>query len=675
MATTIKSSALDFNNIKSNLKDYLANKDEFRDYNFEASGLSNILDVLAYNTHLNALIANFALNESYLPTAQLRSSVVSLSEGIGYVPDTDTAAQAKVRLTFNSSAAGREETVSLPAYTKFTTSVDDTSYSFQTVQPFEAIDDGTGFYEFKTNDGSNRISIFEGSLRTKTFLVGEYQDNPVYVIPDTTIDADTVTVKVYASGVSSDFTQYQNISGATSISANSTIYILKESPNGYFDLSFGDGETFGIAPTTGSRIEISYLSVKGATANGASDFTPASQFSQGNISADLNVVTYVNSIGGDNKESIESIRKNAPFQYATQNRMVTAGDYSSLILQSYSTLIEDIASWGGEEAVNPEFGAVYISILFENGVTADTISTTKQAIRNLAAQLSIVSFNIRFIDPIETFIETDTFFQFNPKLTDLTLNAVQNNVNNIIAGYFTDNTGGFKQAFRRSNVLTEVDASSPAILSSRSNIRMQQRFTPTSPNLILVINSLLIAPAARSVLIGNRVESSFDTIVNNVVEGRYEDAANLMIQLDISNENFAYIVDTLKAVAVNKSVNLQFPVPIAIPDDNEYIITSNAFTYQGTTCLLRNKLSTNIIQIVASAGDDILVDNIGNFNAVDGIVTINNFNPTSISAGLNLIKLAAVPSNQSAIAPTRNEILNFDKDRSTTTAVTVSAIN
>ena len=125
MATTIKSSALDFNNIKSNLKDYLANKDEFKDYNFEASGLSNILDVLAYNTHLNALIANFALNESYLPTAQLRSSVVSLSEGIGYVPDTDTSSQAKVRLTLNSTAVAREQTIILPAYTKFTSSVDE----------------------------------------------------------------------------------------------------------------------------------------------------------------------------------------------------------------------------------------------------------------------------------------------------------------------------------------------------------------------------------------------------------------------------------------------------------------------------------------------------------------------------------------------------------------------
>ena len=143
MVTTIKSSALDFDNIKSNLKDYLANKDEFKDYNFEASGLSNILDVLAYNTHLNALIANFALNESYLPTAQLRSSMVSLAEGIGYVPDTKTAAQARVRLTLSSTAAGRKTKISLPAYTKFTTSVDDVTYTFQTIESYEAEDDGT----------------------------------------------------------------------------------------------------------------------------------------------------------------------------------------------------------------------------------------------------------------------------------------------------------------------------------------------------------------------------------------------------------------------------------------------------------------------------------------------------------------------------------------------------
>ena len=667
MVTTIKSSALDFNNIKSNLKDYLANRDEFKDYNFEASGLSNILDVLAYNTHLNALIANFALNESYLPTAQLRSSMVSLAEGVGYVPDTKTASQARVRLTLSSSAAGRSTSITLPAYTKFTTTVDDVTYTFQTVSSHVANDDGTGFYEFKTSDDSNRIPIYEGTLKTKTFLVGEYEDNPVYIIPDDTIDADTVTVKVYQSASSLESTTYQNITGVTTISANSTIYILKEAPNGYFELSFGDGETFGIAPSAGNKIEVQYLSTKGAEANGATTFTPVAQYSDGTITADVNVVTYVNSIGGDEKETIESIRKNAPFQYATQNRMVTAADYSSLILRNYSTLIQDIASWGGEEALKPEFGAVYVSIQFEDDVTASTIANTKQSIRTLADQLSIVSFNIRFVDPIETFVEMDTFFQFNPKLTDLTLPAIQDRVNTVITDYFAENTGGFTQAFRRSNVLSEVDDASAAILSSRANVRMQQRFIPTTPSLISVVNSLLTNPDTTS-------QAEFDKIVELVVDQRYRDAANFMINQDLTGENFTVVEEKLSSTKLRNNQQLQFPVSIAAPDDNEYIITSNEFVYQSQTCTLRNKLSSNIIQIVG-VGGAIIVDNIGNYNASSGVVTLNYFNPTSISAGLDRIKLAAVPSNQSAIAPTRNELLKFDPDRSITTAVTVSATN
>ena len=668
MATTIKSSALDFDNIKSNLKDYLANKDEFKDYNFEASGLSNILDVLAYNTHLNALIANFALNESYLPTAQLRSSIVSLAEGIGYVPDTKTSSQARVRLTLSSNAAGRNTDISLPAYTKFTGSVDDVTYTFQTVEGFSAEDDGTGFYEFKTSDGSNRIPIYEGTLKTKTFIVGEYEDNPVYVIPDSTIDADTVTVKVYPTAASNDFTTYQNIVNLTTISSNSTVYILKESPNGYFELSFGDGETFGIAPSAGNKIEVQYLSTKGDIANGARTFTPVTQFTDGVITSPINVVTYVNSIGGDTKESIESIRKNAPFQYATQNRMVTASDYSSLILRNYSTLIKDIASWGGEEAIKPEFGAVYVSILFEDYVTTETIASTKQNIRDLSEQLSIVSFNIRFIDPIETFIEMDTFFQFNPKLTDLTLNAVQDQVNNVITTYFTNNTGGFGQAFRRSNVLTDVDEASPAILSSRANVRMQQRFVPSAPTLIGVVNGLLLSPSTTP-------QASIDKIVDLVVSQRYQDAANFMILNGLTGENNTVVVNRLSSTKVQISQQLQFPVSIAAPDDDEYIITSNEFTFQSQTCVLRNKLSSNVIQIVGVAGSTVIVDNVGNFDAAQGIVTINYFNPTSISAGLDRIKLAVVPSNQSALAPERNELLNYDPDRSVTTAVTVSATN
>ena len=170
MATTIQSTALDFDNIKNNLKTYLANQTEFSDYNFEASGLSNILDVLAYNTHINGLIANFALNESYLNTAQLRSSAVSLAESIGYSPNTDTSAQALVRISFSTSTTPRDNIIALPAYTQFTSVVDEITYTFQNTETYYATDNGSGFYEFLTSDGSNLIPLREGTQKTKTFL-------------------------------------------------------------------------------------------------------------------------------------------------------------------------------------------------------------------------------------------------------------------------------------------------------------------------------------------------------------------------------------------------------------------------------------------------------------------------------------------------------------------------
>jgi len=666
MATTIQSSALDFNNIKNNLKTYLENKDEFADYNFEASGLSNILDVLAYNTHLNALIANFALNESYLSTAQLRSSVISLAESVGYIPDTKTSSQAKIRVFFNTSTVNRDTTIALPAYTKFTTSVDDVTYTFQTIETYYATDDGNGFYEFKTVDGSNQIPIYEGTLRTKTFLVGEYEDNPVYVIPDTNLDADTAKVNVFSSATSTTATSYQNIVNATTISAQSTIYILKETPNEYYELSFGDGETFGVAPSAGNRIEVTYLSASGEGANGAVTFSPSAQLSSGGVTETLSVTTYVNSLGGDTKESIESIRKNAPFQYAAQNRMVTAADYSSLILRNYSTLIKDIISWGGEDDLSPEFGAVFTSILFEDDVTDLTKDSTKSAIIELAKQLSIVSFNLRFTDPVTTYVEMEVFYQFNPKLTDLTRNAINTQVRDQISSYFDINTGNFNQSFRRSNMLAEIDELNSAILSSRAVVKMQRRFTPSSPNLIKVINDLSIVQLT---------DDQVNHIVELVTSQKFDAAANYMVNNSLTDQNFTATRTRLSETSVTNSQALRFPAAIAIPDDDTYTINSSQFTYDGKNCILRNKLSSNVIQIVTSAGDEVVLDNIGSYAASTGVVTINYFNPSSIAAGETQIKLSVLPANQSAITPTRNDLLVYDPDRTTVTAVTVSATN
>lgn len=674
MATTIKSSALDFNNIKNNLKTYLANKEEFKDYNFEASGLSNILDVLAYNTHLNALTANFALNESYLGTAQLRSSMVSLAEGIGYVPDTRTSSQALVRLFFNTSTTPRDTKITLPAYTSFTTSVDDVNYTFSTISDFIADDNGNGYYEFKTSDGSTSIPIFEGTRRTKTFIVGQYEDNPVYVIPDGNLDADTVTVKVYNSVTSTSSTTYQNIINATTITSTSTIYILKESPNGYFELSFGDGETFGVAPAAGTRIEVDYISTSGNAANGASAFSSNQVLTFGTtntFTSSLNVSTVSNSVGGDTKETIESIRKNAPFQYATQNRMVTAEDYTALILRKFSTFIDDIVSFGGEDAADPEFGAVFTSIKFKNDVSNDTQLAKKREIIGLASQLAITSFNLRFIDPITTTIEADVFFQFNPKLTDTTENQIVSSVQNVITNYFSLNTGKFKQSFRRSNLLSLIDDIDPAILSSRADIRMQNRFTPTAPSIATVVQNLTLNGSGVATISAANVA----IVVDLVTSERYKDATNHLISNSTTQStNYAGVLSALTAASSTSSQTLRYPVAISEPSNIDYIVTSNQFVYEGKTAFLRNKLSDTAIQIVAVAGEEIILDSVGSYNPTAGTASINYFNPTSIIGG-DEIKLAVVPANPSAISPTRNEILSHDPSRSLVKAVIVNAVN
>ena len=218
METTIKSTDLDFNSIKNNLKTFLAAKAEFEDYNFEASGLSNILDVLAYNTHYNALSANFALNESFLGTAQLRSSLVSLSEGIGYIPKSKTASRATLSFSINlSQVAERPTIVSLSPGVNFESSIDDVTYTFQTRETVEAADDGSGIYQFKTATGSTNIQVYEGRATTKTFIADAITQDSVYIIPDANMDIDTAIVRVYESPTSLDFVTYQNIKDSPQI--------------------------------------------------------------------------------------------------------------------------------------------------------------------------------------------------------------------------------------------------------------------------------------------------------------------------------------------------------------------------------------------------------------------------------------------------------------------------
>ena len=604
MATTIKSTSLDFDAIKNNLKTFLAEKEEFADYNFEASGLSNILDVLAYNTHYNGLTANFALNESFLGTAQLRSSIISLAEGIGYIPDSKTSSQAIIKMSVNlSGVSDRPANLQLSSGFKFNATVDETEYVFQTQENLTASDNGEGLYIFRDASGSDNIKVYEGTARVKTFLITKKEENAVYIIPDTSIDIDTAVVRVYESASSSVFATYTNILNATTINSNSTLYILKESPNGFYELSFGNGTTLGRAPSAGNKVTVSYLASSGSASDTAKIFEPQNQVQVAGTGYSVSVTTVSKSVGGGEKESLESIRKVAPFQYASQNRMVTAVDYSTLVLRNFSTLIKDIQSFGGEDALNPKFGTVFLSILFNSDVDAATVQVTKDSIVDLASQLSVASFNIEFEDPVKTFIETQTFFQFNPNLTTLSRNTIQDNVTNTIDAYFDNNTGKFSQSFRRSNLLTEVDDVSPAILSSRADIRVQRRFTPTLTSI--------------------------------------------------------------------QDHTLRYAVNIAETDDVNYVITSSAFTYKNKTCILRNKLKTNKLEVFNQDDREVIVDNVGSYS--NDTVSIVGLQIDNFVGAEGYIKVSAKPANESAVTPFRNDVLEHDKSRSFSRIVDVDA--
>lgn len=612
MATTINSTSLDFNNIKTSLKTYLQQQSEFEDYDFEGSALNNLLDVLAYNTHFNALTANLALNESFLSTAQLRSSVLSHAETLGYRPRSITSAQATVNISITvPSGDPAPSSVTLPSGTKFTSTIAGASYTFQTRDVFTATAEASGsntLYRFAKSTGLSsatdtaqntiyNLPIFEGTETTRNFIVGDTSDNQVYVIPDTSADIDTLKINVFDTLSGASFNSYTDINNAIRLLSTSRVFRVQETPNGFHELIFGTDT--GIIPTSGNRINVNYLRTAGANGNGGSTFTPSSQLSVGGTNQTLTVTTVANSSGGAARESIASIKTQAPLMFASQQRLVTANDYRTQILNKYSTTIQDVNAYGGEEATPAKYGVVYVALKFFDDISASTQETIKtDIIQDLTSALSILSVSTEFVTPTTTFLELDTVYNLNPALTSSTSSAIENNITNTINTFAIDNLKLFNKTFRRSNLLTSIDALDDAILNSRMTIRLQQRFTPT--------------------------------------------------------------------LATSKNYTLTFPVALAEADDVNHIIGSTALTVQGSTVTIKNKLNSTTLQLMTSSGT-VIVDNVGNYNPVTGIVDIQGLNPTAFNG--DEVKLFVTPANQSTVRPLLNYVLDIDATRSTVTTV------
>ena len=607
MATTIKASDLDFDNIKASLKSYLSAKDEFEDYDFEGSALSNLMDVLAYNTHLNGLVANFALNESFLPTAQLRTSLVNHSLSFGYIPRSKTASRASLSISVNlQSAAVKPDTVTLPAGTSFTAIVEGVEYTFRTLIDYIGYDTtGSGIYTFVDPLGTPTVTVLEGAISVKTFIAEPGTDRQVYVVPDQDLDLSTVAVQVYDDLNSDTFTSYFSANATSggqiisTIDENTALYLPLETYNGYWEFNFAIGGLTGNNPTEGQVIRVTYLKTNGKDANGASVFTPTfPNLTVNNVSYPLLITTTAKSAFGADKESTESIRVNAPLSYLAQNRLVAPSDYRGVIANGVPG-IKSINAWGGEDNIPAKYGKTMVSIVYEDTLTAAQSAATEQLIKtNLTDPLSVIGVEAEFVQPTFQYININTSFRYNVSATNLTLEGINAKIKNTVETYFANNTGKFNDVIRKSRLQSVVDGADPSVLGNDIDLTMTSRFSPLK-------NS-----------VGSFVRS-------------------------------AYTVNFLSTIAAPQMTAA------------ESVITSSRFVYNSKICTLRNApLHSTKIQII-DINSNVIVDNIGSYDPIKGTISLTGFLPESIVSGDSFISINAIPRDDSVFKPLRNTLITI----------------
>jgi len=453
---------LDFDGIKSNLKTYLKGQTEFTDYDFEGSGMSVLLDTLAYNTHYNAFMANMAANEMFLDTAVKRDSVTSHAKALGYTPTSTKAPVAYVDVTIQDANTAA---VTMPAGFAFNTTIASVNYQFvnttvRTLQPT------SGVYTY------SNIPIYEGTWVTTTYTVDIADADQKFILDNNNVDVSTLSVSVQTSAADTTLTTFTKANSLVEVKSTTNAYFVQETLEGEWQVYFGDG-VVGTALIDGNIVNLSYVVTNGTAANGAKSFTAASSISG---FSNITVATQTAAADGANPEGIDTIKYNAPFSYAAQNRTVTAADYKAIVPQLYSN-VKAIAVWGGEYNSPAVYGKVFISILPNTGTVLTT--STKASIVNLLQDYNVVSITPEVIDLETTKVVPTINFKYDANATTKTASALAALITTAVTNYSSTTLEKFETVFRYSKFTTLIDEVDPAILNNITNIKISKTFKPT----------------------------------------------------------------------------------------------------------------------------------------------------------------------------------------------------
>jgi hypothetical protein len=566
--SAITVTGLDFDTIRLNLRNFIAGKPDFTDFDFEDSAIGTLIDLLAYNTYYNAFYANMAANEAFLDTAQIYDNVVSRAKMLGYLPTSTRGPTANVRVSFTTPANSTFRTINIAKNTQFRATVNGISYTFVTPQSYPI-----------TANSSNRfngfIQITEGVPLTHRFLFSAA--NTAFVLPNANTDTSSITVSVTTAGNTLTYTQASDL---RTVNSTSRVFFIEPDRNKLYKISFGDN-VLGKKPAFNSTVAVSYRVTNGSRANGANNFTAVSTVGG---QSSFTLTTAERATGGAEIESIESIRFNAPRLYETQNRAVTREDYKRIILRDNPDLAA-VNVWGGEENDPPIFGKVYACVKPKLGTLVST--NRKERIKQSIKPYNVQSIDLEIVDPTYLYVVPTLIVRYDPLLTTLQPSEIAVRVANKVIAYESTNLNRFEGKFRYSRFLDSIDSAEDSIVSSTAKIEAQKKFLPSTTQ-------------------SNTYRISFNRMIYHPSDG-YQTATS-----------------------------------------------STSFILNGFTSFLDDDGNGNVRAYYVSQGTRTYIKNVGTIDYKTGLITLNAFQPTSVTTDEIDIRVELDDYN---VTPIRNQIL------------------
>lgn len=671
--TQIQVSNLDFVDIKQNFINYLQKQDVLKDYNYTGSALSTLLDVLAYNTQYNAFYLNMVANEMFMDSALQRSSVVSHAKLMNYVPQSAVGPVASVNVAFYGVTT---PTFTLPQYTRFISgSINNKNYPFVT-QDVHTVASSNGVAYF-TN-----VTMKQGTKERSTFTVNSVS-NPKYIfeITDSRIDTTTLQVAVQQSSSNSYYEVFNSTTDFLSLGPNDRVYFLQEAINGNYQIYFGDG-ILGKQLEDGNIISIDYISTKGTAGAYANSFSLMD--SVGSYTS-VQVIPYSAATQGKEKESIDSIKFQAPKSFAAQGRAVSKNDYMSVLQQNNLGIqFDSVSVWGGEENDPPAYGQVFIALKPKGAY--DLTDTQKQLlVSDVLKPVSVLTVAPTIVDPDYTYIQLNANVVYQSSKTSLNPVGLQSRITEALYNYSANNLNTFNATLSSYDVINTIRSVDPSIISSDFTINLQKKFnpqfsTPTTYNMFF--NTSLKKGGYQNGITsfpGMVVQDPSDplTTISNVYIEEVPTFTGGVSSISVINPGYSYqstptvkisgdgvgatavatiVNGSLKSIAVaNTGSGYTSATVTIIPADGDNTGQNAAATVnlEGQYGTLRTYYNNvlNVKTIVSS--------NVGKVDYINGIVTLNNFSLLGVDDPLGQLTLSVVPST-TIVSSTYNRIITID---------------